>query len=140
MMEKRKTRVAGLHVDNSKPITGEEVTISGYLQWYAKESKRWEPLRAWLKLYVDGREVDRVASKPNGSFEFKYSSNLTGKRKVEVRFAGDSRHESCKKELVIEVITSEQRRRIERIAKIASVIFAMLIVLVFVISLILSKL
>lgn len=139
-MEKRRTRIAGLHVDNSKPVTGEEITISGYLQWYDKKAKRWEPLRGWLKLYIDGREIGRVASKPDGSFEFKYSSNLTGKRKVEVRFAGDPRHESCKKELVIEVITSEQRRRIEKIAKIAFVVFTVLIVLIFVISLVLSKL
>lgn len=140
MMERKRTRIAGLHADNSKPVAGEEVRISGYLQRYDEKSKRWEPLRGWVKLYIDGLEVDRVASKPDGSFEFIYSSNITGKRKVEVRFAGDPRHESCKREIVIEVITSEQRRRIERILKIAFTSFIILLLIVFAISLILSKL
>lgn len=137
--EKKKTRIAGLHADNSKPVAGEEITIAGYIQFYDERLKRWEPLRAWVKLYVDGIEVDRTASKPNGSFEFRYSSNITGRKKVEVRFAGDDRFKPCRKEISIEIITQEQRKKTERLAKLALIIFFVLIVLVFVLSLIFSK-
>ena len=138
-VEKKKTRIAGLHVNDSKPIAGEEVIISGYVQFYDERAKRWEPLRAWVRLYVDGIEVDRTASKPNGSFEFHYSSKITGKRKVEVRFAGDDRYKPCRKEIFIEVITREQKERTEKLAKIALLIFFLLIALVFLLSVVLSK-
>jgi len=138
-VEKKKTRIAGLHADNSKPVAGEEAIIAGYLQFYDDKAKRWEPLRAWVNLYVDGIEVDRTATKPNGFFEFRYSSNITGKKKVEVRFAGDDRFKPCRKEISIEVITQEQRKRTERLAKLALIIFVILIVVVFVLSVILSK-
>ncbi len=137
--EKKKTRIAGLHADNSKPVAGEEITIAGYLQFYDNKTKRWEPLRAWVKLYVDGIEVDRTATKPNGSFKFRYSSNVTGKKKVEVRFAGDNRFKPCRKEISIEVVTQEQRKRTERFVKLALIIFFTLIVVVFVLSIVLSK-
>ncbi len=137
--ERKKTRIAGLHTDNSKPVAGEEITIAGYLQFYDKKAKRWEPLRAWVKLYIDGIEVDRTATKPNGSFEFRYSSNITGRKKVEVRFAGDERFKPCKKEISIEVITQEKRERTERLAKLALLILFILIVIVFVLSMVIPK-
>ncbi len=139
LAEKKKTRIAGLHVDDSKPVTGEEITISGYVQFYDERARRWEPLRTWVKLYVDGIEVDRTASKPNGSFEFHYSSRITGRKKVEVRFAGDERFKPCKKEITIEVITQEQKRRTEWLAKIALLVFFLLIVIVFLLSIAFSK-
>ncbi len=138
-MKRKKTRIAGLHTDNSKPVAGEEVKISGYLQFYDEKARRWEPLRAWVKLYVDGIEVDRAASKPNGSFEFRYSSNITDRRKVEVRFPGDERFKPCGKEISIEIITREQRERTERLAKIALIILLSLVLLVFAVSILFSK-
>jgi len=129
-MEQRRTRIAGLHADNTRPAVGEEVRISGYLQWYDDKAKRWEPLRAWVKIYVDGFEVGRTATKPDGSFEFRYSSSITGKRKIEVRFVGDIRYKPCKKEIGIEVITLEQRRRIELLMKIAFALISALIIIV----------
>ncbi len=137
--EKKKTRIAGLHVNDSKPVVGEEVIVSGYVQFYDDKAKRWEPLRTWVRLYVDGVEVDRTASKPNGSFEFRYSSRITGKRKVEVRFAGDERFKPCRKEIFIEIVTKEQKVKAERLAKIVLVLFFLLIALVFVLSIAFSK-
>ncbi len=138
-VERKKTRIAGLHVNDSKPTIGEDAIISGYIQFYDEKARRWVPLRTWVRLYVDGTEVDRTPSKPNGSFEFRYSSSITGKKKVEVRFAGDDRFKPCKKEIVIEVITQEQKKRTERLAKMALLIFFLLIVLVFLLSVVLSK-
>lgn len=134
----KKTRIAGLHVDDSKPVVGEEVRIAGLLQYYDEKEKTWKPLRAWVKLYVDGIEVDRTPTKPNGSFEFRYSSNVTGKRKIEVRFAGD-RFKPCKKEIEVEFVTAEEKRRVDKIAKLALLVLFVLILLIFVLSVILSK-
>ncbi len=134
----KKTRIAGLHVDDSKPVVGGEVRIAGFLQYYDENARTWKPLRAWVRLYVDGMEIDRVPTKPNGSFEFRYSSNVTGKRKVEVRFAGD-RFKPCRKEIEVEFVTAEEKRKVDRLAKFALLALFILTFLIFLLSIVLSK-
>ncbi len=126
-----RTRIAGLHVSDSKPVVGETITIRGYLQQYDEEGKKWEPLRGLVKLYVDGFEFDRTATNPDGSFEFKYRSSITGERKIEARFIGGFKHESCKKEILIEYITREQKRKMEILAKIALAVIFLIVIIVF---------
>ncbi|HIP24853.1 MAG TPA: hypothetical protein EYG81_00065 [Archaeoglobus profundus] len=135
---KSRTRIAGLHVDNSKPVSGEEIRIAGYLQWYDESAKRWEPLRDWVKLVIDGLEIARTITKHDGSFEFKYSSVLTGKKKIEVRYAGKEKYKPCKGEITIEVITKEQRKKFERVAKIALIVLFVLIVIIILLSILLT--
>ncbi len=139
MEEKKKTRIASLHADNAKAVVGEKVTISGYLQWYNERERRWEPLRGWLKVYVDGVEVGKTASRPNGSFEFKYTSSVTGRRSVEVRFPGDPRHKPCKREIKIEFLSQEQKKRIDRMIKIAFALISALILIVILITVMLWR-
>jgi len=135
---KNRTRIAGLHVNNSKPVRGEEIKIAGYLQWYDEKAKRWEPLRDWVKLVIDGFEIARTLTKHDGSFEFKYSSSSTGKKKIEVRYAGKEKYEPCRGEITVEVITEEERKKVERVAKIALIVLFVLMVIIILLSILLT--
>jgi hypothetical protein len=127
-----RTRIAGLHVSDSKPVAGEEVTIRGYLQQYNAKDKMWIPLRARVKMVVDGVQHGVEWTDPNGFFEFKLYSKYTGKKKVEVLFAGDEIREPCRREITIEFISQEEKRRVERIAKIVLAILILLLILSYV--------
>ena len=66
------------------------------------------------------------------------SSVLTGKKKIEVRYAGKEKYEPCKGEITIEVITKEQRKKFEKIAKVALIILFVLIAIVILLSILLT--
>lgn len=122
-----KVRIAGLHASDKKPVVGEEVTIRGYAQVYDEKRKMWLPLRARVKFLIDGMNYGTIYTRSNGLFEFTFSSNVKGKRKVEVILEG------VKKEMEIEFIDSKLKKRVQRIGAIAVMILIALLITLYLI-------
>ena len=127
---KAKTRVSGLHVSNKKPMPGEVVSFSGYLQVYDSENKRWEPLRGKLLLFVDEMMKREFHSDNYGQFETDYIFPSPGKYSVEVRYEGGPKTKASMAGLKVEVITGEQRKRIARLVRIFVVLLILFVILV----------
>ena len=121
-----KVRIAGLHASDKKPVVGDDVIIRGYVQSYDERRKTWIPMRTKVWVDVDGLNYGVVYSNPDGSFEFRYSSGVKGKRRIEFKAEG------CKREIEIEFVDREERRRVERIAKIVLAILILLLILSYV--------
>ncbi len=115
---KAKTRVSGFHVSNKKPIPNERVLFSGYLQIYDSENKRWNPLRGKLLLFVDGIKRKEFNSDAYGYFEVDYEFRSVGKYDVEVRFEGGPKTKASMAGIKVEVITSDQRKKVTRLIRI----------------------
>jgi|Deesub1362B_J571_1020462.scaffolds.fasta_scaffold00228_9 hypothetical protein len=115
---KAKTRVSGFHVSNKKPIPNEKVLFSGYLQVYDSDHKRWNPLRGKLLLFVDGVKRKEFISDAYGYFEVEYDFRFPRKYEVEVRFEGGPKTRASMAGMKVEVITSDQRRKITRLIRI----------------------
>jgi len=112
-----RVRIAGLHVSDKKPKVGDEVVLRGYTQIYDEKKKMWLPTRAKLRFVIDGMNYGTIYSDPNGLFEFRFSSNVKGKRKVEVIM-----EEVCKREMEVEFVSEEEKKKIERIGALAVLI------------------
>ncbi len=121
-----KTKIS-LHVSNAKPVVGEEVIVEGIIKYYDEKKKTWIPFRAKLEMFIDGEFYDKKFSKENGVFEFRFSSDKIGERDVEVLYRGN-KFDPCSKKIIVEFITFEEKKRIERIAKIALLIIISLII------------
>ena len=125
-----KVRIAGLHASDKKPVVGEEVVIRGYAQVYDEKRKMWLPLKTKVNFLVDGMNYGTVYTHSNGSFEFTFSSNVKGKRKVEVIIEG------CKKEMEIEFMDEKEKKRIQRIGTIAVIVLIVLLIILYLIMVI----
>ncbi len=121
-----RVRIAGLHVNDKKPKVGDEVVLRGYTQIYDEKRKMWLPTRAKLRFVIDGMNYGTIYSDPNGFFEFKFSSNVKGKRKVEVIM-----DEICKREIEVEFVSEEEKRRIERIGTLTVLILILILILLY---------
>lgn len=130
---KAKTRVSGFHVSNKKPIPKERVLFSGHLQVYDSENKRWDPLRGKLLLFVDGVKRREFNSDIYGQFEVDYEFMFPGKYEVEVRFEGGPKTRASMAGMRVEVITTEQRKRITKLIRI---FIALLLIFIISVSLI----
>jgi len=126
-----KVRIAGLHASDKKPVVGEDVVIRGYAQIYDDKKKMWLPLKARVKFLVDGMNYGTIYTHSNGLFEFTFSSNVKGRRKVEVIL-----EDVCKKEIEIEFIDEREKKRIQRIGTIAVIVLIVLIVILYLIMVI----
>ncbi|GEM_PF-689083 len=137
---KLKTRIAGLYASNARPVTGETVTISGYLQWYDPELRRWEPLEGGdLKLLIDGVEVGNTRSGYGGFFAFTHVFKEAGKYTAEVRYGGTRKYEpSDPSSIVIKVMTEEQRRKIIKLLRFVVIGFILLIAAIVSIAILLT--
>ncbi|WP_456328041.1 hypothetical protein [Archaeoglobus sp.] len=122
-----KVRIAGLHASNKKPVVGDEVVIRGYVQRYDDRRKIWIPIRTKVWVDVDGINYGVVYSNPDGSFEFRYSSKVKGKKRVEFKA------ENCKREIEIEFVGEEEKRRVNRIGTIVVAILILLLILLYLI-------
>lgn len=138
-MVKARTRISGLHASNKKPSIGEIVYFSGYLQVYDSELKRWDPLKGKLMLYVDGIRIKNFTSDNYGYFEVEHSFNISKKYDVEVRYDGSPKTKACMAGIKVEVLTEEQRRKIERIIKIFGVFILLLLLLLLLMSFLIVK-
>lgn len=121
-----RVRIAGLHVSDKKPKVGDEITVRGYTQIYDEKRKMWIPVKAKVRFLVDGTNYGTTYSNPDGSFEFKYSSNVIGKRRVEVIM-----EEICKREIEIEFVSEDLKRRVERIGALAVLILILVLILLY---------
>jgi len=119
-------RIAGLHVSDRKPKVGDEIVLKGYTQIYDEKRKMWIPVRARVRFLVDGMNYGITYSNPDGSFEFRYSSNVVGKRRVEVIM-----EEICKREIEIEFMSEEEKKRIEKIGAIAVLILILVLIILY---------
>ena len=122
-----KVRIAGLHASDKKPVVGDDVIIRGYVQSYDERRKTWIPMRTKVWVDVDGLNYGVVYSNPDGSFEFRYSSGVKGKRRIEFKAEG------CKREIEIEFVDKKEKRRVERIGTIAVMILILLLILLYLI-------
>ena len=122
-----KVRIAGLHASDKKPVVGDDVIIRGYVQSYDERRKTWIPMRTKVWVDVDGLNYGVVYSNPDGSFEFRYSSGVKGKRRIEFKAEG------CKREIEIEFVDRKEKRRVERIGTIAVMILILLLILLYLI-------
>jgi len=127
---KARTRVSGLHASNKKPMPGESVSLSGYLQVYDPDNKKWEPLRGKLLLFVDGIKVREFHSDNYGQFEIGHIFPSPGKYEVEVRFEGGAKTKASMAGMKIEVITGEQRKRTLRIVRVFIALLLLFVILV----------
>ncbi|RLI77521.1 hypothetical protein DRP05_09900 [Archaeoglobales archaeon] len=134
-MIKARTRISGLHASSKKPSMGEDVLFSGYLQVYDGELKRWDPLKGKLMLYVDGIKVRDFASDNYGYFEVEHTFNIPKKYDVEVRYDGSAKTKACMAGIKVEVLTEEQRRRVEKIIKMFGTVILLLLLLFLLLSL-----
>ena len=126
-----RVRIAGLHVSDKKPKVGDEVVLRGYTQIYDEKKKTWLPTRAKLRFVIDGMNYGTIYSDPNGLFEFRFSSNVKGKRKVEVIM-----EEVCKREMEVEFVSEEEKKKIERIGALAVLILILTLILLYLVMVI----
>jgi hypothetical protein len=126
-----RVRIAGLHVSDKKPKVGDEVVLRGYTQIYDEKKKMWLPTRAKLRFVIDGMNYGTIYSDPNGLFEFRFSSNVKGKRKVEVIM-----EEVCKREMEVEFVSEEEKKKIERIGALAVLILILTLILLYLVMVI----
>ncbi|WP_457549410.1 hypothetical protein [Archaeoglobus sp.] len=128
-----RVRIAGLHASDKKPVVGDDVVIKGYVQGYDEKKKIWQPLRTRVWVDVDGLNYGVIYTNPDGSFEFRYSSNVKGKKKIEFKAEG------CKREIEIEFVDRKEKARVERIGTIAVMILILLLILLYLIMVMLKR-
>lgn len=138
-MVKARARISGLHASDKKPLVGEKVTFSGYLQVYDNELKRWDPLRGKLMLYIDGMKVETFASDNYGYFEVEYIFNIPKRYDVEVRYDGSPKTKACMAGIKVEVLTHEQKRKIAKIIRIFGMFILLLLLSILLMSLLMIR-
>ena len=138
-MAKARTRISGLHTSDKKPLIGETVTFSGYLQVYDAELKRWDPLKGKLMLYIDGVKIETFASNNYGFFEIEHTFNIPRKYNVEVRYDGSPKTKACMAGMKVEVLTIEQKRKVEKIIRLFRIFILLLLLSILFFSFLMVK-
>ncbi len=128
----KKTRIAGLHFSDARPVTGEKVRIAGYLQWYDEDTMRWIPAEhKKVKLLVDGVEVAETTTNTFG--EFVFETDFSGEHEVEVVFEGTPLMEGCSvKKRVVAMSENSKKRFLKMVKLFAVLIMLMLAAVIFV--------
>ncbi|MFP4558746.1 MAG: Ig-like domain-containing protein [Archaeoglobaceae archaeon] len=125
-----KTRIAGLNFSDKRPVKGEEVIIAGYLQWYNKKGKNWEPVENKnVDVRVDGEKAGESKTDHNGYFVFENTFKVLGEHSVEVKFDGSRNFAPSGAASSLSVITEKQRRNVEKIIKIVLAAIGLIIVI-----------
>jgi hypothetical protein len=125
-----RTRLSGFHTTNKKPIPGERVLFSGYLQVYDSEKRRWEPIRGKLMLFIDGMKMREFSSNTYGEFEVEYVFHNPRSYDVEVRFEGGAKVKASSSALKVEVVTEEERRKTLLLIRISTILILAFVILV----------
>jgi len=135
---KKKTRIAGLHFSDARPVKGERVVITGYLQWYDEELKSWQSAEhKRIELIADGEKIGESVTDTNGKFVFEVS--FTGEHELEFVFNGTPLLEGCRITKSVAAISEEKKKRISKIAKLVFILLALLLAAVLVIAFLLSR-
>jgi hypothetical protein len=130
-------RIAGFHVSNARPVVGEAITISGYLQWYDPLLRRWEPLVGSVKLLINWTKIKEIVSTPDGYFLFTHVFNRVGSYVVEARYDDKKYRPYEPPKIVVRVITEEQKKRMERMVRLLVAGIELLIVVIVAIAILL---
>ncbi|MCS7119330.1 MAG: hypothetical protein NZ894_04685 [Archaeoglobaceae archaeon] len=116
---------------------GEKVVVEGYLTLYDEKEKRWKPLDSEIFFYLDGKEIG--FTKPNfGKFSFKFLSPSLGRHRVDIKFEAEG-YEPSYKSIKFQVVESERKKKILRIAKLIF-LFILLLCIFLLISIFIAKL
>jgi len=131
---RRKTRIAGLHFSDARPVVGEKVKIVGYLQWYDEETMRWVPAEhKKVKLLVDGVEVAETTTNTFGEFTFEVS--FTGEHEVEVVFEGTPLLEGCSVKKRVVAMSEDSRKRLMRLVRIFAILITLILLSILLVAL-----
>jgi len=108
------TRIRDFKVSNTRPVVGETVEITGYLEyllvawWYGCDGKT-------VKVMADGTQVASAVSTANGFFRAYWRPSSTGKFIVKAVFEGDISFSGCESTPVeVTVLTQEEKAREEQ--------------------------
>lgn len=135
---RRKTRIAGLHFSDARPVKGEKVVITGYLQWYDEELKSWQPAEhKKVELIVDGEKIEESVTDTDGKFVFEVS--LTGEHELEFVFNGTPLLEGCRVRKKVAAMSEEKKKSILKIAKLVFILFTLMLAAVLAIAFLLSR-
>lgn len=109
------TRIRDFNVSTYRPVVGETVEFTGYLEFKRPLTWWWEPVEGEpVHLVVDGQVVDTQPTGKGGWFKLRWAPTKTGKYLAWVRYDGSIWNNPCESAKVgIEVITEEQRRQEE---------------------------
>jgi len=111
-----KTRISA-HMLDAAPAEDDAVTVEGWLTYYDERRKSWQPMKAEVSVYLDGREIGKAEANEYGMFSYTFPAPSMGKHKLEVRFKGKIGFEPSNKILEFQVIRREQKLRLWRLAR-----------------------
>ncbi len=134
----KKTRIAGLHFSDARPVVGEKVRITGYLQWYDEETMRWIPAEhKKVKLLVDGIEVSETVTNAFG--EFNFETSFSGEHEVEVVFDGTPILEGCSVKKRIVAMSEDSKKRLMRLVRITAILIVLALSIVLLLAAVFEK-
>ncbi len=120
-----KTRLSAHFID-SFVCEGEMVTVEGWLTFYDEKEKEWKPLDGKVKFYLDGKEIGESEAKM-GSFSFSFLSPYIGRHRIDIKFKAPG-YEPSYKSLEFEVVKSEKKSQVMRVAKLIFVLIMLLVI------------
>jgi len=105
------TMITNFRVSPTRVAVGEEVRISGYLQWHFTDLCIWQPLTySTIEIYANNAKVGETHTDENGSFLFIWYPREPGTYFVKAVYPGVFPYDRCESsEIKVEVITQEQK-------------------------------
>jgi hypothetical protein len=106
------TRIRDFKVSNTRPVVGETVEFTGYLEWHL-----W-PVSSWygadsrvVKVLVDGTEVGSGMTTAQGFFRVYWRPTSPGSYIAKAKFEGTIDQNPCESPpIAITVLTEEQKK------------------------------
>ena len=90
------TRIRDFKASNTRPVVGETIDFTGYLEWHLFPICRWYGLDGKpVKIIVDGKEVASGTTSAGGFFRIYWTPKSPGEYIVRARYDGDPLYNAC---------------------------------------------
>ncbi len=114
---KKRTKVVATLKCGGIISEGENITISGRVQYYDEHKKIWRPVSGYIKIVLDERDLGKIHA--NNSFNFTLPAVERGKHKVEIRFIGNDEFESSYRTLRFQVVDRDEKIKLTMMIRLA---------------------